>query len=321
MALLCAGIAGLCGIGGAAEPVADGRVPAAAQPAAEDPAFAVALSASSDHVEVGDPLTVTVTYRWPAGWRVVTPDGEPDPARDFLDTFVTNLPPPQRHSSGQEERRVFTITLAAQRSGAWELPRPTLTVMTPEGSRSSVASPVIVQVGTEARPPALPAARPAWTAAQAPEAAAGAWWWLAIPAVLAAGAVALGLLRRHQRVAVQTPWQRFADDWQAAAAAADGKEAGARLSLALRRCLGTVYRFDGPGSTTREAASHLRGKLGDDEHRELVRLLDQLDGLRWAADDLPPSAVRPLLDHGRAWTTAVERRLVAAELAAKASAR
>jgi hypothetical protein len=268
-------------------------------------------------VNIGDALTVTVTYRWPAGWAVVAPGGEPDPAKDFADAFVTDLPPPQKHGSGQEERRVFTITLLAKRSGAWELPRPTFTVKTPEGTRSLVAPSVLVQVGAEDKPAELPPPRKAWTRAQGPADQRRAWWMLGVVAVGLVGLAALLLARRRSQERASTPWELFHEDWLAASNAADGKEAGARLSLALRRCVGTVFRFDGPAATTREAAGFLRGRLPDDEQRELVRLLEGLDALRWAPEHLPPSSVRPLVDQGRAWITALKRRLEAEAEAAR----
>ena len=271
--------------------------------------FSVSLSASANSVNIGDPLVVTVTYRWPGGWTVVSPNGEPDPAKDFANAFVTNFPPPQKNSSGQEERRVFTLTLLANRDGAWELPRPTFTVQTPEGARSVVASTVLVQVGAEDKPADLPPARQAWTRARGPADNERAWWMLAVALVVIAGVVALLLARRRQQETTRTPWEQFYEDWQSASNAADGKEAGARLSLALRRCLGTVFRFDGPAATTREAAAFLRGRLPDDEFRDLVRLLESLDALRWAPEHLPPSAVRPLAEQGRAWNGALKRRL------------
>ncbi len=282
---------------------------------ADNKKFAVDVSASANSVNVGGSLTVTVTYRWPAGWAVVAPLGEPDPAKDFADCFVTNLPPPQKQSSGQEERRVYTITLSAVRDGVWELPRPTLTVQTPEGSRSTVAAAVLIQVGAEDQPAQLPPPRKAWTRAVSPLDDQRAWWALAVVAVALAGLVAMVMLRRRQQKVIRTPWEQFYDDWQSAASAADGKEAGARLSIALRRCLGTVFRFDGPASTTRETIMHLRGQLRDDEHRDLVRLLESLDALRWAADDLPTSAVRPMVELGRNWSTALKQRLAAEEAA------
>ena len=274
--------------------------------------FSVELSASANSVSsvnVGEALVITVTYRWPAGWTVVAPNGEPDPAKDFANAFVTNLPPPQKHSSGQEERRVFTITVLPSRDGAWELPRPTLTVQTPEGTRSVVASTVLVQVGAEDKPAELPPPRQAWTRAKGPADHERAWWILGIALVAIAGLVALLLSRRRQQETARTPWEQFYEDWQTASTAADGKEAGARLSFALRRCLGTIFRFDGPAATTREATAFLRSRLPDDEFRELARLLESLDALRWAPEHLPPSAVRPLIEQGRGWNTALKRRL------------
>ena len=279
--------------------------------------FGVELTVDKTAITIGDTLTATVTYRWPTSAVVVSADGEPDPARDFVMAFVTDLPPPQKFSSGQEERRVFRITVAAQQNGTWELPRPTLTIRTGADTSSIAAAAVIVQVGLESAPAQLPPARPAWTRTQAPNENATAWWIFAVVFILLLGIALLAWARRRTPTRQQTPWELFSDDWQAAAAAADGKEVGARLSLGLRRCLGTVFRFDGPASTAKETLTFLRRRLQDAEHRELTRLLEQLDALRWAADDLAPSAVRPMLENGRAWVRSVQQRLDAEAEAAK----
>jgi hypothetical protein len=281
------------------------------------------LSASPAAVNVGDPVTITLTYRWPHGWVPTTPSHEPDPSAAFAGEFVTSLPPVQRISTGEEERRTFVLTCSALRSGAWALPRPTLAVDGPRGRVEATASAVIVQVGTEAKPAQLPPPRPAWARPRAAGAAATpAWVYGAVAVAIAGLATWLLLLRRRAAPPPPTPREVFARDWQAAADSGDGKEAGARLSLALRRYAGAIYRFDGPGSTTRETAFHLRGRMPEGEQRELVRQLDQLDALRWAADDLEVTAVRPSLDAALAWVEAVQRRLdveAAAESLAKSA--
>jgi hypothetical protein len=282
------------------------------------PVVAVDLSASPAQVNVGDSVTVTVTYRWPRGWSV---RHEPDPGAVFAGEFVTNLPPARKLDTGDEERRLFTLTLVARRSGAWSLPRPTLATTGPAGKVEATAPEVIVQVGTEAKPVQLPPPRPAWTRPPAPGQILHSWLtWALIALVLVGAAAAFLFWRRRVATPPPTAWQVFARDWEAAGATADGKEAGARLSLALRRCAGTVFRFDGPGSTTRETAFTLRGRLPDDEHADLIRLLDQLDQLRWAAEALPASAIRPQLTAARAWTQGLRQRLDA-EAAAEAARR
>ena len=75
------------------------------------------------------------------------------------------------------------IALLANRDGAWELPRPTLTVQTPDGTRSVVASTVLVQVGAEDKPAELPPPRQAWTRAKGPADHERAWWILGIAVV------------------------------------------------------------------------------------------------------------------------------------------
>ncbi len=294
-------------------------------------AVAVELSAVAPAINVGDPVAVTFTYRWPRAWTPVGPGsraGEPDPGAGLTGQFVTDLPPARRLASGDEERRVYTITLAALRSGPWEVPVPPFTVRETRADGSvadhaAAGTALLLQVGTEAAPPQLPAPRAAWTRPASD--ASGRTMLLSAAAVLLAAAaltVAL-LLRRRALPPVQTPRQRFESDWEATRVAPDGKEAGARLSLALRRYSGAQFAFDGPGSTTRETAAALRGRIPEAEQRELVRLLDQLDGLRWAAEDLPATAVRPLMEGARAWCDGVQRRLdaEAEEAARQAQAR
>jgi hypothetical protein len=100
----------------------------------------VDLSASPAAVAVGDPLTVTLTYRWPHGWTVLTPSHEPDPASAFASEFVTSVPPAQASSTGEEQRRTFTLTLLALHSGTWQLPRPASTSRAPWAT-GSVSAP------------------------------------------------------------------------------------------------------------------------------------------------------------------------------------
>ena len=280
-----------------------------APPPRAEPHLGIELSASPAAVAVGDQLTVTVVYRWPHGWTVDRPDHEPDPAGAFSDEFVTSFPPAQRASSAEEERRTFSLQLAARHSGTWSLPRPSVSLIGPQGRRELSAPAVIIQVGTEARPADLPAPRPAWVRPLA--ASTGrTWLWPALLAgTLAALLILLNLWRRRTSAPPPTPFAVFAQDLAAAASTGDGKEAGARLSLALRRYVGSIHSFDGPGSTTRETAMILRGRLPDGEYRDLVRLLDQLDALRWSPADLPISALRPSVESARSWCDGVQQRL------------
>ncbi len=289
----------------------DAAPPAGGAPSA-DPALAhlgVELAAQPASVAIGDQLTVTITYRWPHGWTVTTPNHEPDPAAAFAREFVTSFPPPRSTSTGEEERRVFRLTVMANHSGSWELPRPTLSVRSLQGTRDLTATPVLVEVGTAARAAALPPPRPPWVRPRSldPD-GARPWLWLA--AVLAAGVLTLMTLwRRRAATPAPTPFAELDDELHAATATGDGKEAGARLSLALRRYLGRQFSFDGPGSTTRETAAQLRGRLSEDEHRDLVRLLDQLDGLRWSPGELAISTIMPPAESARGWCTRLQRRL------------
>lgn len=277
----------------------------------------VELTAAPAQCAVGESVVVTITYRWPHGWAVAN---EPDPTPGFREQFVTAAPPPVKSSTGAEERREFRLTLAATRSGAWLLPRPAFTATGPGGPVEAKAPEVIVQVGTDNAPPRLPEPRPLLIRPPEAEAQSRLAWWLGGAGVLVAAAVgAYFYFRRHPAFSGPTPAEIFARDLALAAQAKEGKDAGTLLSLALRRFAGAIWKFDGPGQTTREMGFALRSaQVPEDESRALLRLLERLDDLRWAGGDLPVAEVQPLLDDGRGWMANVQRRLDAeAEAAAQ----
>jgi hypothetical protein len=304
------------------QPTASDQRPATSdeQPAASDQKPAngpsVELTAQPAEVAVGDSVTVTITYQWPATWSV---EPKPDPSADFRDTFVTAAPPARDTSTAESRRRVVVMTLAATRSGAWALPRPTLTASGPQGVVTVTASPVIVQVGTSSAPAHLP--EPIALRLQAPPMAVNSWpWWIA--AVVAAMALLIALLwrRRATATAERSPAELFAEETKRALGVSDGKDLGALLSLALRRYLGVIWKFDGAGSTVREVAVALaRAGVADGERRVALRLLERLDDLRWSAADLPADQVRPLLAEATGLVEQIEARLRAEALAAAAA--
>jgi hypothetical protein len=289
--------------------------------AAEGPR--VEVSAAPAQVPVGGTVAVEVVYAWPAGWTVA---GEPDPGADFRPLFVTAAPPPERSGDGGGERRRFRFTVAATRSGAWALPRPAFTATGPAGAVSVQAAETIVQVGAEAAPPRLPAARPPLVRPPAGlEPDRRMWWWQGGGMVAAGALFAWWALRRRRRsVAAATAHQVFAAELAQARQGGDARDIGTRLSLALRRYAGAVWEFDGPGQTTREVAASLRAlgapRVQDDEAAALIRLLGRLDDLRWSAGAVPAEAMVELATLAESWVGGVQRRLDA-EAAARAAAR
>jgi hypothetical protein len=272
---------------------------------------AVDLSASPSQIAIGETIQVTVTYRWPHGWTV---DAEPDPAVAFRNQFVTAAPPAARSSTAEEERRTFRYTVAATRSGAWLLPRPQLALRSPQGPLTVTAPEVIVQVGTESAPPNLPAARPLLLRPPQAQPNAQRWWWIGGAAALLVVIGMIWWLRRRGAIASgPTPWQVFETGLSSARSAADGKTAGAAISLAVRRYAGGVWGFDGPGLTTREMGAVLRrlraGRITDDESRDLLRLLARLDDLRWNVSDAPAEAMHDLVTLAHTWADGVQKRL------------
>lgn len=285
---------------------------------ASEPGPTVELTAQPAEVAVGDALTVTVTYRWPAGWTV---EPKPDPAPEFRDTFVTAAPPPQDTTTAEGTRRVVSLTLAATTSGAWALPQPTLTAVGPQGAQTVTASPVIVQVGTSSAPAHLP--NPVALRLQAPPTPVTQWpWWIAVVVVAGVGITALAWRRRTAATKEKTPAEWFAEESKRALGVSDGKDLGALLSLALRRYLGATWNFDGAGSTVREVAATLaRCAMPDDERRAAQRLLERLDDLRWSPAELPAEQVRPLIAEASGLVEQIERRLQAEALAAAKSSK
>ena len=283
---------------------------------ASEPVPTVELTAQPAEVAVGDALTVTVTYRWPAGWTV---EPKPDPAPEFRDTFVTAAPPATDTTTAEGSRRVVSLTLAATRSGAWSLPQPTLTAIGPQGVQTVTASPVIVQVGTSSAPAHLP--NPIAVRLQPPPTLVTRWpWWLAAVVVAIAATVALVWRRRAAAIADKTPAELFAEESRRALGVSDGKDLGALLSLALRTYIGATWSFDGAGSTVREVAAALaRCDLPDDERRCVLRLLERLDDLRWSPAELPAEHVRPLIAEADGLVAQIEQRRRAAALLAAES--
>ncbi len=280
--------------------------------AAEGPS--VDLSAAPAEVAIGDPVTVTVTYCWPKNWRV---EKTPDPGEDFRAAFVTDAPPPQETATAEGQRRVVKLTLAATRSGAWALPRPSLTASGPQGPVTAQAPAVVVQVGTEATPPKLPEALPLRVRPPAEPASSAGWWWLAGASVVVLIAAAILMRRRATAVAALSPAALFAREIEQLSAVRDPRELGAGLSLAVRRYMGAIWSFDALGSTVREIAARQIGISSSAERfQDLVRVLQQLDDLRWAAGDLAREQVAPQVQAASTLVTAVEAELAAAAAAA-----
>ncbi len=292
----------------AAMPAADNES-AATAPA--DPRVTVEMSAAPAELTMGDNVVVTITYRWPRGWRA----DEPNPSRDFQGQFVIASPPPRKLAGDGREERSFSLTVCPVSSGAWELPRPAFSAAPEHGvGVRAVANTVIVQVGANKDAPGPPDARPLMKRPPPGMGPARLWAWIAGGCLALAGLLGLVIARRRRLRAAAAPRPReiFARELSEAARAEDGKEAGARISLALRRYAGSIWNFDGPGSTAREAAAAVRALAPatfSEEARELGRLLENLDALRWAADNLVIGALKPLMEASSRWSLAVQNRL------------
>jgi len=286
--------------------------------AADAAPASIEMWATPAQVEVGKPVTVSVVYHWAHGWSV---DQQPDPSQAFEDQFVTFISPPRASVAGGTETRAFTLTVLPTASGAWTLPSPRLVVTGPGASRLEVApAPVIVTVGRASADLQAPAPRPL---ARRPLVAVGhpyVWLGAGIALAIAVWVAVMVLMRRTRAAArLQSAHEALEETLAQALVQQDGKEAAALASLALRRFSGAIWRFDGPGSTARETVAMVRARADTEEFRELARLLDELDALRWAADDLKAQRLQPIIDAGRRWGGAVQSRLAAEAEAAMAA--
>ena len=280
--------------------------------AAEGPT--VDLSATPAEVAVGDPVTVTVTYSWPKGWLV---EKVPDPGEDFHATFVTDAPPPQETTTAEGIRRVVRLTIAATRSGAWALPRPSFTANGPTGPVTAQAPVVVVQVGTEASPPKLPEALPLRIRPPFVAQSAARWWWLAGAAV--ALILVIGWLVRRRAAAVESlpPATIFGREIEQLSTVRDPRELSAGLSMAVRRYMAAIWSFDALGSTVREIAARQSGISSSGERfQDLVRVLQQLDDVRWAAGDLTREQVALHLSAATTQVAQIEAERASAAAAA-----
>ena len=266
----------------------------------------IELSADPIAAKPGERVTLQITYRWPADW--VARDA--DPALAFADVTAADYPPAIDLRTAVEQRRAWTVVvLAPTAPGPWALPQPTFTANGPHGPRTATAPLVVIQVGPGAAVVTTAAARP--LVAGLPDAALATPWWRAAAAAVVL-AIAVGALwwwlRRPPRPP-PTAVERFR---RAAADLGAGKTGAAGLGLALRRYLGAVHGFDGAGATAAEAAERVRAALPDGEHATLAALLRDLDDRRWAAPDLPPTALEAARAAASAWVEAAEARAASA---------
>jgi hypothetical protein len=254
---------------------------------------------------VGDRITVTVHYRWPSDWHL---DQEPHPAAvfDAEGCFLINVPPPQELDDGIESQRIWQLTMLAGSSGAWSLPRPGLQLTDPAGEIHTISAPeVIIQVGAGDDSAQLPEPSKPWLRADGGAPRGSSWPWL-IVGLIAITLTAWLLLRRREPEHQLTPAERFAQDLRLVHSTVDGKHAGSLLSQALRRYAGGIFGFDGVGATVRECRALIREHLDGDVRQEFLRILEELDALRWSAAELDPERIGPLVTASDQWVKQME---------------
>lgn len=285
----------------------------------------VTLTAQPTAVAVGSPVDIVITYRWPVTSSAV----EPDPSAIFATTFVADCPPPESWTTAEENGRRWKFRVLATASGVWELPQPTLRTRSADGANGAnsvdsiiTADRVIIQVGEQSDPATPSDPRPLWLNADTNQ---SQHTWIIAAVVAGVLTIIAGALAwwwpRHAHIHIDPPITILQRTLASALSGADGKECGARVSLAIRRYCGEVFYFDGPATTARECSLRMRQHVRDSEHVALAQILDGLDAFRWAADDVGPDDVRPLHERAGTWAEHLHQRLTAeAEAEAAAAA-
>lgn len=275
---------------------------------------ACSLTVTPGQWTVGDVVTAQVTYRWPLDRQLAAPA---DPAPDLQGVPVERVEQLSDHRVGGERIVTWELRLVVPQSGSWALPRPALRLRGSEMLAGGIAElvelrapEVILQIGQGAEEPALEPPAGLWsrpTIDLPPE--SRSWrWWLAGGLVLVLALTAVLFLRTRKKAPPPPPAEVFARELAAARACGEGRQAGALLSLALRRYCGNQQGFDGPGATADEVLVRLHGALPTEATLSLRRILRELESLRWSPAALPPEALQPRLAAAEEWVRGEEER-------------
>lgn len=259
-------------------------------------------------LEVGAALELRITYGWPSEAVLVR---DPDPAAVFGGLVLDRCELVAESDTGGRRQQVWELEVLVPRSGAWALPRPVLQIRDGQTVNQVVAEEVLLTIGV-ADEPALQPPRELWRRPDAGAEGGGLpWWsWLIIGPVVGFLLGVIAWLRRGDDGPQASPAEVFVDEVAYALHSTDGKQAGAIISLALRRYSGARFDFDGPATTAEEVVVLTGAFVTATEQGELRKVLGSLDSLRWSPDELTAIAVRPFVDRARAWVERIEERLV-----------
>ena len=271
--------------------------------AASEPS--IELTATPTNAELGDSVELSISYRWNEDW---TPARAPNPSLDLGNLHTISLKGPVQQDSGDVQVVNWTAKVLLETSGTWLVPQPSLTFQHRDGhSKRVTAAEVFITVGSGASEATLPELRGLWLPPEELTETSTTWWPYALTALLIFVIGTLWLLRHRTDNEQALAKDIFQHDLRAARAIGDGREAGVRLSTALRRYCGAIEQFDGVGATGPEVIQRC-SKLPAAARSELRHLLEQLDGLLWAPAALASATVSPLLDQAERWVTQEEQR-------------
>jgi hypothetical protein len=280
--------------------------------AAESATASAELSAGVPVLRIGDAAALTLRYRWPAGTELLS---LADPTLLFDGEQMLQLGPMQELRAGGSIERRWRLALLARSSGDWVLERPRLVLREQGRTVELLGDAVVLRVVSSGATTALELPAPAGLLASPRR--VSPWWWLLAPAVVLAlgGGAWWFLARRQLRPAVQ-PEESFALALASVPAAPDPATGAAVLAKALRAYCAAIFAIHAQAMTARELDRALRPQLPQERLRALTRLVERLEGLRWAPRDLEAATLKPLVDGARDWVLAdTQRRHEAAETA------
>ena len=278
---------------------------ATAAPAWAAPRLEATLSPTT--ATVGDPVEVTLTVQLDAGTRPASVRW-PVWNDHWGDAAILATEPARSSADGGSISQ--RVRIAAYRAGRIDLPAATIAVgsppialTTPPDLHLEIRSVLPPHAGELApKPPAAPRPLPV----------PRAFWWTAGALVAAAIAVFWALRRRPRIIAVAPTLEPLAELEHTLdeLAAADPVAGHIGLSLALRRYLGRALVLPGAESSTSELARRLeRRRLDRDLVRRAVRLLREVDPIKFA--NLPTTAaeLQERLDQARGLAREIELQL------------
>lgn len=250
----------------------------------------VHLSPAQASTSEGDPLEITIEAWWPQDWQVAD---AADPLLAFGEVYVRQWEEYPAWRDGDSYRQRWTLSIQAEDSGPWPLPRVSMYWYDAAGALQQRRSdPVVVMVDVPGVDADIGSGMGLWR----PSVPASGWWWGGSAAALLGLLVLLGWWWMRRRRRPLTPRQRLQQALQAIAVEEQASHAMGLLAQALRAFASEHWGLPLRGASVSEVGQML------DQHpqsalRELSQILADIDRDRWTPEGT--SRQRVLAMHGR----------------------